>query len=210
MRRVAVVAAFVLAGAGASFAAPSIQDQEKANAEARMASLLHDPRSPVLGNPDGDVVIVEFFDYECPFTKAVEPRLQALLAKDKNVALVVKDFPILTRDSRTAAKAALAAVKQGKHDAFHRALLAHRGYLTDADIFTIAAGIGLDVVQLRRDMSELAISDHLVDDFDLARALRIFDTPSFVVNAQVVTQPSAKIDFAKIVAAARAANGEKR
>src|SRR5580692_6604560 len=90
---------------------------------ARAEPLNNAPSSPALGNPKGDVTIVEFFDYVCPYCKAVEPRLEAVLKSDRRVKLVLKEFPILTPQSMIASRMALAAVRQGKYAPFHLALM---------------------------------------------------------------------------------------
>jgi protein-disulfide isomerase len=158
----------------------------------KAAGLLHDPRTQVLGNPNGDVTIVEFFDYACPYCKAAEPRLQALLKADGKVKLVIKEFPILTPQSLVATKVALAAVKQGKYAQFHQALMLYKGQLEEPVIFDTAKSVGIDLRRLRKD------------NLNLARSLRIFATPTFIVGNHIVTEPSATLDFPKVVAAARA------
>jgi protein-disulfide isomerase len=167
-------------------------------------ALLRDPATPVIGNPQGDVAVIEFFDYTCPYCKAVEPRLQKLLKDDKRVKLVLKEFPILTPESLIAAKAALASVKQGKYQQYHQALIGFRGRLETDVIFDTAKNVGLDVDRLRKDMEAPQITDEIIANFNLARSLRIFETPGFIVGGHMLTGPSAEIDFPKVVAAARA------
>ena len=176
-------------------------DQVVAN---RMTSLLNDPATLILGNPQGDVTIIEFFDYTCPFCKAVEPRLRQLLMADKKVKLVVKEFPILHPVSLVATKAALASAKQGKYAVYHQKMMDFRGELTEAAVFEMAKDVGLDVERLRKDMNAPAITDAIILNFNLARALRIFDTPTFIIGNHLVTEASGKIDFPKDVAALRA------
>jgi len=181
-------------------------DQEKAADQAVVndeTAILHDSSSPVLGNPRGDVAVVEFFDYTCPFCKAVEPRLETLFRSDKGVKVILKEFPILTPESLIATKAALASVKQGKYTQFHLALMAYKGQLTDSVIFDTAKSVGLDVDRLRQDMAAPKVTDEIIANFNLARSLRIFQTPGFIVGAHILTGPSAEIDFPKVVAAAR-------
>ena len=181
-------------------------DQEKASDQAIVndaTAVFHDSSSPVLGNPRGDVAVVEFFDYTCPFCKAVEPRLEALLKADKNVKVILKEFPILTPASLIATKVALASVKQGKYAQFHLAMMAYKGQLTDSVIFDTAKNVGLDVDRLRKDMAAPEVTDEIIANFNLARSLRIFQTPGFIVGAHILTGPSADIDFPKVVAAAR-------
>ncbi len=186
-----------------------------ATADARVANraldVLMDPGTPVIGNPDGDVVIVEFFDYQCPFCKAAEPRLRELVERDGNIRHVIKDFPILSPVSLVAAKAALASVAQGKHAPFHQALMDHRGQLTEDRIWKLAADVGLDVDRLQGDMHAPEIADQLIANMNLAHKLRMVVVPGFIVNTHVLSGLSgetetANIDFDAEVAAARAAN----
>jgi len=183
-------------------AAAQQQDVEQRIA-ARQQALDNAPSSPVLGNPAGDVVIVEFFDYACPYCKAVEPRLEALLKSDHKVKLVLKEFPILTPQSLVATRAALASVAQGKYRQFHQAMMNFRGQLLEPDIFDMAKASGLDVARLRRDMTAPEISDEIIANFNLARGIRVFQTPAFIVGGHLMSSDSASIDFPKAVAAAR-------
>ena len=190
-----------------AYTAKQKADREKAADQVvanRMTSLLTDPATLILGNPQGDVTIIEFFDYTCPFCKAVEPRLRQLLAADKKVKLVVKEFPILHPVSLVATKAALASAKQGKYAAYHLRMMDFRGELTEEAVFDMAKNVGLDVDRLRKDMNAPEIMDAVILNFNLARALRIFDTPTFIIGNHLVTESSAKIDFPKEVAALRA------
>lgn len=169
----------------------------------RTTALANDPGSPVLGNPRGDVTVIEFFDYACPYCKAADPRLQKLLKDDKGVKLVLKEFPILTPESIVATRAALASVKQGKYEQFHNALMGFRGRLQNEVIFDTAKSVGLDVDRLRKDMDAPDVADQIIANFNLARALRIFETPNFIVGTGMLRGPSAEMDFPKAVAAAR-------
>jgi protein-disulfide isomerase len=188
------------------------QLEKDANAAAIGLSnqLLRDPAAPVLGNVNGDVTLVKFTDYQCSFCKAAEPRIDKLLTDDPNVRVVVKEFPILGPMSVVAAKAALAAQRQGKYHDFHKALMAHRGQLSETVIFSAAAKVGLDVAKLKADMVSSQVADQLIANFNLARSLKISLTPAYIVNTNVLSGVSAKtstakIDFAQEVAAARTA-----
>jgi protein-disulfide isomerase len=209
----------VAAGAADSAEQPAIDkaiqtyaDKQKADADkaldqaiaARANALVTGPGSQVLGNPQGDVTIIEFFDYTCPFCKAAEPRLQQLLKDDRNVRLVAIEFPILTPDSIVAAKVSLASVRQGKYTSFHQALMGFRGQITEGAIFDVAKEAGLDVERLRRDMNAPEIADAIIGNFNQARALRITTTPTFIISNRMIYEPSATLDFGKAVAAARA------
>ena len=119
----------------------------------------------------------------------------------------MKEFPILTPASLTATKAALASAKQGKYERFHLALMNYRGLLDDAAIFDTAKSVGLDVARLRKDMVSTAILEEIIANFNLARGLRLFQTPAFIVGTHILTGPSAEIDFPRAIAAARAKRG---
>ncbi len=207
-----VAMALMVVPAGAQEADPvkaALEAAADAAAVNKAGDLLRDPATPVLGNPAGDVVLVKFVDYQCPYCKAVEPKLGKLLMDDKGVKLIVKEFPILGPESVVAAKVALAAAKQGKYAAFHQALMAYRGKLTSDVTFGTAKDLGLDVERLKRDMNAPDVTDQLLANFNLARALKISLTPGYVVNTHVLSGVSVKtmtgqIDFPVEIKAARA------
>ena len=182
---------------------------QKADVDRRIviwaSNLFNDQGSAVLGNPNGDVTIVEFFDYNCPFSRAVEPRVQALLKSDPNVRLILKEFTIENQTtSLVAARAAFAAMKQGKYEPFHQTMLVVTGHqLTEDEIFADAQKVGLDVARLKKDMEAPDMYNQIVHNMNLARAVRAFQTPTFIINGHVITTPSAQIDFPKLVAEAR-------
>jgi len=170
---------------------------------ARLNALENNPGSPVIANPQGDITIVAFFDYTCPYCKAAEPRLMRLADGDKRVKLVMKEFPILTRASLPASRMALAAAKQGKYRAFHAALMRRDGVLDEAGILEIAKAVGMDVNRARRDMNAPEVTDEIIANFNLARGIRVFQTPAYIVGGHLVTGDSADINFAREVARAK-------
>jgi protein-disulfide isomerase len=177
-------------------------DQREALA-AHQEQLLRDPDAPVMGNPSGDVTLVEFFDYRCPYCKQVVPALTQLLKDDRNLRLVLKELPILGPDSLLASRAALAAHAQGKYAAMHTALLAHRGSFDDAVIARLAASAGLDVARLKTDMARPEITAMIDRNRVLARALSLTGTPAFIVGDTIVPG-AADLDTLKtLVAQAR-------
>ena len=189
-----------------AYAAKQEADTEKDHDQRVVANanaLLGDPASPVIGNPTARTAVIEFFDYACPYCKAVEPRLEGSLRADRNVKLILKEFPILTPASMVATRAALASVRQGKYTFFHQALMNYRGQLDDEAIFGTAKSLGIDVARLKKDMNDPAISDEIIANFNLARALRQFQTPAFIVGNHVLTGESADINFPKEIALAR-------
>lgn len=150
--------------------------------QARKQDILNDPGSPVGGNPKGDVTVVEFFDYRCPYCRAVAPKMAKLKKDDRGIRFVYKEWPILGPDSEVAARAALAAHKQARYEDFHEALMSYRGKLKSADVFRMADGIGLNMSRLRRDMRSQDIDDAITRTRELASALGIRGTPAFVIG----------------------------
>ena len=145
-----------------------------------------DRRDPVMGNPDGDVTIVEFFDYQCGFCKRVAKALFEVVEDDGNVRLVLKEFPILGTTSTFAARAALAAGRQGLYAPMHKALLAHRGRLSESAVKQIAREIGADLARLERDMDDTAVTTHLDSIQSTAQRLGIRGTPAFVIGMEII------------------------
>lgn len=170
----------------------------------RHQALARDPGSPVLGNPDGDVLVVEFFDYRCPYCKKVAGMVRDEIASDGNVRLVMKEFPILGPQSLLAARAALAAVKQGKYEDFHMALMTEPGDMSEEFIEAVATKVGLDVAQLQKDMRDPEVEAILRRNFDLAEALGVKGTPAFVIGRTLVPGAIEAEDFRQLIAAARA------
>ncbi len=195
-------------GLGFAFASPACRAADVPPAAdptviAHREALRNDRDSPVLGDPHGDVTIVEFLDYACGYCKAIEPRLESALRSDSHVKLILKEFPILTPESLIAARAALASRRQHKYREFHEALMAYRGSWNEEAIFSTAKSVGLNIDRLRHDMAAPSIANEIIENFNLARSLRIFQTPAFVVDDHILTGPSAQIDFPAVIGEAR-------
>ncbi len=152
----------------------------------RQNDLLHDPASPISGNPSGDVTLVEFFDYRCGYCKRAAAAVTQLQKEDARVRVVYKDFPILGEASELASKAALASKAQGKHQVFHEALLASQGDMTQDSIFTVAADVGLDTKRLEADMAKPEWQTVIDRNRSLAKELGISGTPGFIVGTELV------------------------
>ena len=180
-------------------------DQSVALLSSRRDVLERDPNAPVLGNVDGDVTIVEFFDYNCPYCKRVKPEIQALMAADPDIRLVYREWPILGEGSVFAARAALAARNQGKYEEFHWAMMGLQGRAEEASILNAAVEIGLDVDKLRADMDAPEINEHIQTSMELAAALGFNGTPSFVIGEALVPGFIKTVQFEGYVEAAREA-----
>jgi protein-disulfide isomerase len=140
-----------------------------------------DPDSEVTGNPRGDVTVVEFFDYRCPYCRQAHSQVQALIKRDPKVRVVLKEFPILGPDSLLASRAAIAARAQGKYLPFHTAMLETRT-LNEETIFRLAADVGLDVERLKKDMAKPEVQAIIAKNRKLAEMLGITGTPAFVIG----------------------------
>lgn len=158
--------------------------ESEAALKARADEVFRDAASPVGGNPEGDVTLVEFFDYNCPYCRRVAPVMLEAEAADPQLRIVYKEFPILGPNSTFAAKAALAAHRQGRYVAFHKALMQANGTADAERVLSVAAEVGLDVERLKADMEAPAIEEAIERNLDLAQTLRITGTPGFVVGKQ--------------------------
>ena len=161
-------------------------ESQRAAITANLEPLGRDPSSPVLGNPDGDVTLVEFFDYRCPYCRKVTADLLEAVEKDGGIRLVFKEFPILGPDSVIAARAALAAAQQDRYRDFHLALMTTPGQLDETTVLALAGDLGLDVDKLRKDMASEGVEQQIRDNHKLGQALQINGTPAFVVGKEIV------------------------
>lgn len=162
------------------------QERQKAAIATHQQELLNDPNSPISGNRTGDITVVEFFDYRCGYCKRAASALTELQQRDAGIRVVYKDFPILGETSELAAKAALASHLQGKHQAFHEALLATKEDLTKEHLFRIAESTGLDVERLDRDLNRPEWHTVIDRNRNLAKLLGISGTPAFIVGTELV------------------------
>jgi protein-disulfide isomerase len=171
------------------------------------AELYRDPDSPVGGNPNGDVVIVEFNDYQCPYCKRAYQAVKSVVGSDGKVKIVYKDIPILGEASKIAAQAALAAGKQGKHQPLHNALMEFTGKLDRDKILEIAVGVGIDRAQLEKDMEDPKIKAIIDRNMALASALGVRGTPAFVIGKQFVPGAVDAAALKQLIADARKGQG---
>jgi protein-disulfide isomerase len=161
------------------------KERTKEALNAKLTDLQQDPSSPVAGAPGG-ATVVEFFDYRCGFCKKAESTMAKLIVDHPDVLFVFKEFPILGPDSLVAAKAALAAHKQGAYVKFHQALMTLPGPITMETIEQLAAKQGLDIVKLKKDMESPAVGATLERNRQLAQQVGVTATPTFVVNSELI------------------------
>jgi protein-disulfide isomerase len=163
-------------------------EKQKAVLENATKNLKDDKHSLVLGNPDGDVTLIAFKDYRCGFCKKVWPTIQELIAKDKNLRVIFKEFPVLGPDSELASRFALATSLQGrdKYVAFNDALMTHQGPWNAETLKEIAKSKGIDADKMEKDAGEKFVSDGIAENMKLGGDLAIQGTPAFVIGKQVI------------------------
>ena len=152
-------------------------------------TLFDNPDAPVLGNADGDVTVVEFFDYNCGFCKRAHADLTSILAEDDQVKFVLKEFPILGQDSYDAHRVAIAfhRLMPELYGPFHDALMELPSQADEASAFMIATSLGADADVLRTEMNSPAIRDIVATVHGIAEALSITGTPAYVIGNEVIS-----------------------
>jgi protein-disulfide isomerase len=172
--------------------------------EQNYAQLTDTTSTGFVGNAKGDVVIVEFFDYQCGYCRKAFNDVQALVAADKNVKVVYREFPILGEESVLAARVALAAHKQGKYTPFHDALMGSSIPMTESNLMGLAKQVGLDTDKLKADMSSDSVEEELSRNYAMAQALGIRSTPTFIVGNLLVPGAMDQAEMQKMVEQVRA------
>jgi protein-disulfide isomerase len=180
------------------------EEKAKSGIASNRDALYSDGFSYVAGNPNGDVTLVEFFDYRCGYCKKVRADIVQLLADDKGVRLILKELPILSEVSHEAAKAALASLNQGgdHYWKFHQAMLASDG-LDREEIYQIAGEQGLDVARLKKDMEDPVVEERITKTHDLAKAIGVDGTPAFILGETLYPGAISLEDMKKAVEAQR-------
>ena len=175
------------------------------------ALVLRDPDIPAAGNIDGDITIVEYFDYQCPYCRKIEPELRQVVQDDGKVRLVLKDWPILGPVSLIAARMALASKFQDKYIQAHEALIGVNSKLTEPRMRELLAGAGIDVDRLDRDLvtNTKAIDAIIARNSDQATAFGFKGTPSFIVGKFRVPGILTMAEFDQVIADARKAKANK-
>ena len=182
-------------------------EQRKRALVSNAAQIFRDKTDFVAGNPNGKVTMVEFFDYNCGWCKKGFPEVLSMIESDKDLRFVLKEFPIFGEDSEYAARAAIAAIKQGKYWDLHMAMFQHEGKLAKESVDEIAAGLGLNMNQLKKDMDDPATAEILVRNRNLAESLAINGTPAFIIDDRLVPGYLPKTELASAINDVRAKGG---
>jgi protein-disulfide isomerase len=190
----------------AVFAAVSVQSVSADDADTSREAILNDPAAPIAGNPKGDLTIVAFFDYNCPFCKKAEPDLDRVVKADGKIRLVYKDWPILSEASIRGAQLVLAAKYQGKYDVAHQALMNIPGTKISAEQMREAIkASGIDMDRMDADLAAHAdeITALLRRNLAQADSLGLQGTPAYLVGQYRVTSALNYDGFKRAVADAR-------
>jgi protein-disulfide isomerase len=169
----------------------TLQAEERSEATSAIASMrdaiFNDADQVVLGNPAGDVTLVEFFDYNCGYCRSALPDMATLLAEDPNLRVVLKEFPILSNESIDAARIAVLVSKADvDYWNFHEALFTSRGQVDKQVALAAAEGLGLSPVSLELDMGTEAVSQTIQTSYEIARALNITGTPTYIIGNEII------------------------
>lgn len=185
--------------------------EARVNAE-RWREVKSDPRDFSLGPTDAPIVVVEFFDYRCPYCHAAYEWVNELVQRRDDVRVVLKELPVLGPESMEAAQASIAAMPQGRYWAFHRALITFRGDLTSERIDALARNAGIDVPRMRRAMAQQ--QDDIVAQIEAIRGQAVdyefSGTPGFVINGQTVPGFNEALLEQRLREAARDARGRRQ
>jgi protein-disulfide isomerase len=190
----------------------SLQAQDQASQAAAQGNaiaadktaLTGNPADPVIGNPQGRVSVVEFYDTRCPYCREMRPELTELVHQDPNVRVIFKDIPILGPNSIIEARALLAAQRQGGYASMQAALMTDTVPPTDDRLRTVAKELGMNPDRLIRDISDPAIAAKLAANTALAQSLGINGTPAIIVGNQLVPGAISLSDLQKLVDQAQA------
>ncbi|TJZ93350.1 DsbA family protein [Paracoccus gahaiensis] len=170
-------------------------------------ALERDPTAPVLGNPDGDITLTEFFDYNCPHCRTMLPLVQQLVSSDPQLRVVYREWPVFGPGSDFAARASLATLPMGRYWQMHAGLLTMRGRAEEATVMRVARDVGLDEAQLREAMLAEPIERHINTSHMLADHMGLAGTPSFICGDEAVFGAMTLDELRELVARGRRTMG---
>ncbi|MFA6139775.1 MAG: DsbA family protein [Hyphomicrobium sp.] len=148
--------------------------------------IYRDPKADVAGNPNGDITVVEFFDYNCGYCKRGLHDVIKLVEGDPKVRVVFKELPILSKGSEEASRVAIAAGRQGKYWDMHKAMLEAKGQMNEANALAIATKLGLDIDKLKKDMASPEVEAEIKKSEALAKKMGVNGTPHFLVGDRAI------------------------
>ena len=160
--------------------------EEKEEKEKNFLLLSDNSLDPFFGNPNANITIYEFFDYNCGYCKSVLPTLLNVVKKDKNIKLIFKEFPILSETSLEAALYALAAHKQNLYFEFHTRIMEYRGRLNNDIFIKVANDIGLNIERLKNDLDDKNIRMAIEKNRLIAKGFNINGTPTLIIGDKII------------------------
>lgn len=193
----------LLAAAVASPALGQSADRPNPMPEELREALERDRNGIVLGNPNGNVTLTEFFDYNCPFCKKIVPAMQRLIGSDTQLRVVFREWPVFGEGSDFAARAALAALDQGKYWQVHTGLMTMKDRAAEASVMRVVRKLGLDEARLREDMYSDRVEDHIARSFMLAEHMSLIGTPTLIAGDEALFGDQSFEDLTDLVARAR-------
>ena len=193
----------LLAAAAASPALGQGADRPNPMPAELREALERDRNAVVLGNPDGNVTLTEFFDYNCPFCKKLVPAMQRLIGSDPQLRVVFREWPVFGEGSDFAARAALAAREQGKYWQVHAGLMAMKDRAAEPSVTRVVRRLGLDEAKLREAMQSDPVEDHIARSFMLADHMSLIGTPTLIAGDEALFGDQSFEDLTALVARAR-------
>lgn len=193
----------LLAAAAASPALGQGADRPNPMPAELREALERDRNAVVLGNPDGNVTLTEFFDYNCPFCKKLVPAMQRLIGADPQLRVVFREWPVFGEGSDFAARAALAAREQGKYWQVHAGLMAMKDRAAEPSVMRVVRRLGLDEAKLREAMQSDPVEDHIARSFMLADHMSLIGTPTLIAGDEALFGDQSFEDLTALVARAR-------
>ena len=193
----------LLAAAAASPALGQTADRPNPMPGELREALERDRNGIVLGNPDGNVTLTEFFDYNCPFCKKLVPAMQRLIGADPQLRVVFREWPVFGEGSDFAARAALASREQGKYWQVHAGLMAMKDRAAEASVMRVVRRLGLNEAKLRAAMQSDPVEDHIARSFMLAEHMSLIGTPTLIAGDEAVFGDQSLDDLTALVARAR-------
>ena len=193
----------LLAAAAASPALGQGADRPNPMPAELREALERDRNAVVLGNPDGNVTLTEFFDYNCPFCKKLVPAMQRLIGSDPQLRVVFREWPVFGEGSDFAARAALAAREQGKYWQVHAGLMAMKDRAAEPSVMRVVRRLGLDEARLREAMQSDPVEDHIARSFMLADHMSLIGTPTLIAGDEALFGDQSFEDLTALVARAR-------
>ena len=162
-----------------------------------------DPTAPVLGNPEGDITLSVFFDYNCPHCRKMVGPIGTLISSDPQLRVVYREWPVFGEGSDFAARASLASLETGKYWQFHTGLMAMKSRAEEASVLRVARQLGLDQAALRRGIEAEPVTRHIGLSFQLAEHMGLMGTPTFIAGDEAVFGEQSRADLADLVARGR-------